>query len=91
MRRLSSSPRAVADLEAIRAHLRDRNPEAARRILARLLDAGDLLAEFPGLGRPGVVPGTRAFAVPRTAFVIDYATTDDLVEIASVTHGARRR
>ena len=91
MRRVIWSPRALADLDGIRGHVRERNPAAARRLIAALIEATERLAEFPELGKPGPLPGIRALVVPRTRFMIDYRHSGDRVEITAVTHGARRR
>lgn len=91
MRRLIWSPQAIADLDGIRDYIRDRNPKAARRIVATLIDAADRLMAFPNLGKPGPKPGLRTLVVPRTRFLIDYRTTGECVEIVAVTHAARHR
>ena len=36
------------------------DPQAARQVVSRVLDAVAVLALQPGIGRPGRVPGTRA-------------------------------
>jgi plasmid stabilization system protein ParE len=46
----------MAQLRAIRAYLEQFNPEAAERLAARLVAAGNSLRSFPRRGR--FVPGT---------------------------------
>jgi len=43
---------AIHDLERLRAFIESRNPHAARRIAAELLDGIENLALFPRLGLP---------------------------------------
>ena len=41
---------AVRDLEETHAYLAERNPEAARRFAAAILEAAEQLLEFPEIG-----------------------------------------
>jgi addiction module RelE/StbE family toxin len=84
------SPRAVAHLVALRAFIARENPQAAARIADLLLAAVDHLAAFPSSGRPGRVPGTREWSVPRTPYVIPYRIRRDRLEIIAVFHGRQR-
>ena len=43
---------AIHDLERLRAFVESKNPHAARRIAAELLDGIENLAIFPGIGLP---------------------------------------
>jgi plasmid stabilization system protein ParE len=45
------------------------------------------LATFPHLGRPGEVGGTREFVSP--PFVIVYRSTEQIIEILHIWHGAQ--
>ena len=66
------------------------NPQAARAVVRRVLDAIALLASQPALGRPGRVPGTRELIVPQTRYVIPYRVRADVIEILRIFHAARR-
>ena len=46
------SPEAVARLEAIESHVERDNPSAAIRLVGRLIERAEQLAEHPRLGRP---------------------------------------
>jgi plasmid stabilization system protein ParE len=65
------------------------DPDAARAVVRRVLDAVALLATQPALGRPGRVPGTRELVVRQTRYVIPYRVRADVVEILRVFHAAR--
>ena len=58
-------------------------------MVQRVLAGVGLLAEQPGLGRPGRVPGTRELLVPKTRYIAPYRGCDDTVEILRVFHTSR--
>jgi len=84
------SPRALAHLTALRAHIAQDNPQAARRIAATLLNAVEQLAAHPNIGRPGRVAGTRELVVPGTRYVIPYRVRSDRLEIVAVFQGRQK-
>jgi toxin ParE1/3/4 len=59
-------------------------------VVARVLDAAAMLAQQPGLGRPGRVPGTRELVVLKTRYIVPYRVRGDTVEILRVFHSSRR-
>jgi addiction module RelE/StbE family toxin len=81
---------ALRDLEAIGDYIARENPAAAARIVTAILDLADRLAEFPDMGRPGRVPGTRELVVADTAFIAPYRVREAAVEILAVFHASRR-
>jgi plasmid stabilization system protein ParE len=62
---LSFTPRSEADLEAIFNCTAKDDAEAARRVIARLLQAIAILERFPLLERVGRVAGTRELPIVR--------------------------
>ncbi len=84
------SPRAIAHLAALRAHIARDNPEAAAQIAATLLSAVEQLADFPSLGRPGRVSGTREWVVAGTPYLIPYRLRGNRLEIVAVFHGRQK-
>lgn len=91
--RLRLTARAVADLEAIANFLKDRNPEAARRVRSAILAAFRTLLMFPRAGRRQTLPGVRKFTTRRYGYVIYYSVEEDgaLVAVLTIQHGARQR
>jgi toxin ParE1/3/4 len=83
-------PAAEADLISIRNYIREQNPNAARRVGRRLIDARPSLSAFPSRGRPGLVSGTRE-NVTVWPYVIVYRVTAAEVQIVRVWHGAQDR
>ena len=63
---------------------------AARLVVKRVLDTVSVLAEQPGLGRPGRVPGTRELIVAKTRYIVPYRVRGETVEILRVFHTSRR-
>jgi toxin ParE1/3/4 len=81
---------ALADLEAIGDFIARDNPAAARRIVVGLVASVDALRDYPNLGRPGRLTGTRELVVSGTPYVVPYRVLGDDVQILAVFHGARR-
>ena len=48
-----------------------------------------MLAEVPGMGRPGRKPHTRELVVPGSPCIVPYSVTQGRIEIIAVLHGAR--
>ncbi len=89
-RRLEYSPRYFRRLEDIREHIAADNPAAASRVIERIRAAVGRLAEFPGIGRPGRVEGTRELVISATPFIVPYRVIGDVVQILTVLHSSQR-
>jgi len=81
---------ALRDLEAIGDYIERENPAAAERTVTRILDQVDRLKQYPHIGRPGRIAGTRELVVTQTPFVVPYRVRDEAIEVLSVFHGARK-
>jgi toxin ParE1/3/4 len=85
------SPEAIDDLASLRTFIAEDNPAAARRVALRIFDAVEtLLADNPGMGRPGRVPGTRELVIPKTPFIVPYRLKGRTIQVLRVYHAARR-
>jgi toxin ParE1/3/4 len=84
------SPRAVSHLADLRAYIAREHPDAASRIASTILDDVERLAEWPNLGRPGRVPGTRELVLPGTPYVIPYRLRGKRLEVIAVFHGRQK-
>ena len=82
--------KALLSLDEEATHIAADDPAAARLIVKRVLNTVLLLAEQPGLGRPGRVPGTRELIVAQMHYCIPYRVRGDAVEILRVFHTSRR-
>ena len=83
--------RAEADLDEILDYLVGHDPGAAVRNYQFIRHRVGLLGDYPGLGRPGRVVGTRELVIPQTPYVVAYTVdqASDAVVILRVLHGAR--
>jgi toxin ParE1/3/4 len=81
---------ALRELEAIGDYIARDNPRASVRVVTRVFDLVDTLADHPEIGRPGRIAGTRELVISDTPFIVPYRIRDDRIEVLSVFHGARR-
>lgn len=82
--------KALRNLDEEATYIATDDAGAARLIVQRVLDAVAQLAEQPGLGRPGRVPGTRELVVKKTRYIVPYRVRGETVEILRVFHTSRR-
>ena len=80
---------AVEDLQTIVDFVADANPDAARRLVARLIEDADNLAVLPAQYRRGRVPGTHEF-VSHPNYVLVYRRTLEAVEVLNVVHARQQ-
>ena len=81
---------ALRNLDNEATHIAADDAAAARLVVKRVLDAVSVLAEQPGLGRPGRVPGTRELIAAKTRYIVPYRVQGETVEILRVFHTSRR-
>jgi toxin ParE1/3/4 len=84
------SNRASAQLEASYNLVSEENVTAAEKQLALMNRAVEQLANFPEMGRPGRVYGTRELVIQSTPYIAAYRLKGSIVEILALLHGARR-
>ncbi|MBC7857632.1 MAG: type II toxin-antitoxin system RelE/ParE family toxin [Burkholderiaceae bacterium] len=80
---------ALANLVAIVEYIEKDNVERAKSFALEIQAKTNRLAEFPGMGRPGRVIGTRELVI-HPNYLIPYRMRGDVVEILRVQHAARR-
>lgn len=81
---------ALRNLDDEATYIAQEDPAAARLVVARVLDAVAHLADQPGLGRPGRVPGTRELVVLKTRYLVPYRVQGNTVEVLRAFHTSRR-
>lgn len=82
--------RALRNLKEEADYIAEDDPQAAVRVVARIENAVALLADHPGLGRIGRLPGTRELVVPDTPYLVPYRVREKRIDILRVFHGRRR-
>ncbi len=88
-KRIRWTKRALRRLDGIGAHIQKENPDAAARVVARIVSAVDMLADFPASGRAGRINGTRELVLADMPDIIPYRVEQD-VEILTVMHAHQR-
>lgn len=82
--------RALHNLGEEADYIAQDSPRAAAEQVARIESSVALLAEHPGLGRIGRVPGTRELVVPGTPYLVPYRVRGKTIFILRVFHSRRR-
>jgi plasmid stabilization system protein ParE len=91
--KLRFTPRAVQDIAAIADYIRERNPGAAGRVRAAILQSLQNLVLFPQVGRAQTVEGVRKLVTRKYPYLV-YYTVDEAAEeiiILTIQHPARER
>lgn len=88
--RVAWTPSAVADVADQLDWVAERNVLAAIDLGDAVRTAVRRLEDFPTMGRPGRVRGTRELVVVGTPYVVVHRVDADQVVILRVLHGARR-
>lgn len=81
---------AGLDREAAIDHIAKDNLSAALSQLDEIEGQADRLTDYPKLGRPGRVKGTRELVVNRTPFIVVYRIKGEFIQILRVLHGAQQ-
>ena len=87
--RLFWLPRARTAREAAIDHIARDNLAAALSQLDAIERGIATLADYPEVGRPGRVTGTRELVINRTPFILVYRIEDDAIRILHFLHGAQ--
>lgn len=87
--RLSFARSAASDLEAIIDHVSRDDPALAKKVFAKIRESARRLAEFPHLGRPGRIMGTRELVLPTYPYILVYTANTREVTVVAVFHAAR--
>ena len=77
------------DLVEILLYIRRDNPRAAKRLLATIHNKLQLLAEFPGLGRPREELARSLRSFPIGNYVLFYRPIEPGIQLIRVLHGGR--
>ena len=92
--KLRYTRRARRHLDGISQYIAERNPDAAKRVGARIRETIELLSLYPNVGREGALAGTRELVVPSLLYVVVHrieSGEDPAVTILGIYHGAQLR
>jgi toxin ParE1/3/4 len=82
--------RALARLSQIGEWIEEQNPEAAQRVVGKIIETIDLLSAHPDMGRPGRVGGTRELVVTGIPYIVAYRLKTSEIQIVTVLHASQR-
>ncbi len=84
--------KALKNLDDEAEYIAQEDPQGARLVVHRVVQAVSLLSDNPALGHPGRVPGTHELVIPRTRYIIPYRVRPRLqrIEILRVFHTSRK-
>jgi toxin ParE1/3/4 len=91
--KLRFTRRAVQDLAEIANYIGVRNPAAAQRVRAAILESLQNVVAFPQIGRRQNVEGVRKLVTRKFSYLVYYAIDEPAEEIVVLTirHHARDR
>jgi len=81
---------ALFDLDQAYNYISNTSPNRANDIIDRIEQSVTLLQQFPQMGRPGKIPGTKELVISQTPFILPYRITATTIEILAVIHGAQQ-
>lgn len=81
---------ALANLDAEAEYIASDSPAAAARLVRRINNSVAQLKQYPAMGRPGRVSGTRELVLSGTPYIVPYRIRAGAVEILRVFHAARQ-
>lgn len=87
--KLEWSELARSDLLTIIDYVSEENPDAAQRLLDDIGSKAGKLSDFPKIGRPGRVEGTREL-VALANYIVVYRESQESVLILRVLHAAQK-
>jgi plasmid stabilization system protein ParE len=82
--------KALANLGAEAEYVAADDPELALQMFDYVISKVATLADFPGLGRPGRVPGTRELVIDRFPLLVPYRVLRDELHVLRVFHTRRK-
>jgi toxin ParE1/3/4 len=56
----------------------------------RIVEGTEMLTQFPRVGRPGRVDGTRELVIHHTPYIVAYRVVENTVIVLRVLHGAQQ-
>lgn len=80
---------AERDLVSIVDSITQDNPPATEKVYSAIATALRRLADFPEMGRPGRLPGTRELRITTLPYLVIYQIAADRITVLAIFHTAR--
>lgn len=77
---------ALLNLDNAVEYIAQDRPVAAKEVGQKIWDSVKMLADHPGAGRPGRVPGTRELVIFGLPFILPYVEKECIIYILRVLH-----
>jgi len=81
---------AVGNLDQVEEYIAQDNPPAAVAAVLKIIEAAQMLADYPSIGKRGRERGTRELVVAGLPFIIIYAVHREELVIIRVLHTAMK-
>lgn len=81
--------KALHSIAQIAEYIEQDNPTRAASFVQEIREKTNMLAAFPGAGRPGRVMGTRELVAHKN-YIVAYRVRGENVEVLRVQHVAKR-
>ncbi|HLO86119.1 MAG TPA: type II toxin-antitoxin system RelE/ParE family toxin [Nostocaceae cyanobacterium] len=81
---------ALRNLEQAYTYIVKENPQAAREVILKIQTATNQLENYPFMGRPGRIEGTRELVIAGTSYIVIYRVQEESVQILRVLHTSKR-
>ena len=82
--------RALENLNAEAEYIAQDSHSAACEMFQYVKASVDALADFPAIGRPGRVPGTRELVIDRYPLIVPYRVVGNELQVLRVFHTRRK-
>jgi plasmid stabilization system protein ParE len=85
--------RATQDLSNIADYIHERNPSAARRVRAAIIESLQTLVLFPRVGRQQTIEPIRKLVTRRYPYLVYYTVdeTSEEIVVLTIQHPSRER
>lgn len=81
---------AVGNLDQVEEYIAQDNPPAAVATVNKIIEAAQMLSDYPAIGKRGRERGTRELAIAGLPFTIIYAVRREELVIIRVLHTAMK-
>ncbi len=88
--RIKWTKKALDNLDTAVEFIAADNPAAAKKVAQTIQNSVQLLAEQPGIGRPGRVTGTRELVVVGLPYIIPYLEQEGRIVILRIMHASMK-